>query len=72
MTRRLITADASKVSGAEFLRSLLGDPNDISGCLQTSTYFLRDGAWHKIMPHHVGVNEQIVEVEHLGPGRIAA
>jgi hypothetical protein len=54
MTRAVI-ADASKVSASEFLRTLRGDPNDISQCEQAAGYFLRDGAWMLIRECHYGV-----------------
>jgi hypothetical protein len=57
MTDRLTTADASKVSASEFLRTLRGDPNDISRCEQAGGYYLRDGAWFKIKAHHYGVRD---------------
>jgi hypothetical protein len=59
MTRAVI-ADASKVSAAEFLRALTGDPNDISNCAQAGGYYYRDRGWRKIRDHHVGVAEQTI------------
>jgi hypothetical protein len=60
MTDRLITAPADQVSGADFLRELRGDPNDISNCVQAGGYYYRDGGWRKIRDHHVGVAEQTI------------
>lgn len=71
MTRnRLIVADASQVSASEFLRTLRGDPNDISRCEQAGGYFLRDGAWFRIKPEHYGVIERAdLEPKELPNGR---
>jgi hypothetical protein len=57
MTDRAVIADASKVSAADFLRELRGDPKDISNCAQAGGYYYRDGGWRKIRDHHVGVAE---------------
>lgn len=52
MRDRVITAPADQISGADFMRHVLGDPNDITGCPQAGGYFLRDGAWMLIREHH--------------------
>jgi hypothetical protein len=57
---RVIAADASKVSAADFLKAFRGDPNDISNCAQAGGYYYRDGGWRKIRDHHVGVAEQTI------------
>jgi hypothetical protein len=57
MPDRAIIADASTTSGADFLKALRGDPNDISSCPQAGGYYYRDGGWRKIRDHHVGVAE---------------
>jgi hypothetical protein len=58
VTDRLITANASQVSGADFFRQVFGgDPNDISNCAQAGGYYYRDGGWRKIRDHHVGIAE---------------
>lgn len=49
---RLITVPADQMSGADFLRHVFGDPNDITGCPQAAGYFLRDGVWMLIRPEH--------------------
>lgn len=58
---RLITAPADHMSPAEFFRNVFGDPNDLTGCPMAAGYFLRDGAWMLIRPHHYW--EQTTEVK---------
>jgi hypothetical protein len=60
MPDRAVIADASKASGADFLKAIRGDPNDISNCPQAGGYYYRDGGWRKIRDHHVGVAEQTI------------
>ena len=59
---RIITARADEVSGAEFLRALRGDPNDISRFDQAGGYYFNGEGWMKIRPHHVGIKDQLTEV----------